>query len=78
MFHEFGHALHGMLADSQYSELGIDGVEWDFIELPSQLMENWSKEESALNLFAHHVETGENIPKEYLKALKTLEQFGTG
>ena len=78
MFHEFGHALHGMLADSKYSELWIDGVEWDFIELPSQLMENWSKHEDGLALFAQHVDTGESIPAEYLKALKDLDQFGTG
>lgn len=78
MFHEFGHALHGMLAESNYSELGIDWVEWDFIELPSQLMENWSNDEQGLKLFAKHVETGADIPAEYLKALKDLDQFGTG
>jgi len=78
MFHEFGHALHGMLAESQYSELWIDGVEWDFIELPSQLMENWSREQEWLALFAKHVDTWADIPAEDLAALKTLEQFGSG
>ncbi len=77
MFHEFGHAIHDMVSDSKYSDLWSHGVEWDFIELPSQLLENWSKEEESLNLFAKHKETSKKIPKEIFQTLKLLEKFWT-
>lgn len=57
IFHEFGHALHEITARSGYSELSGFGVEWDFVELPSQIMENWCNERDSLDLFAHHKDT---------------------
>ena len=78
LFHEFGHALHGMLADSTYSGLSGTSVYWDFVELPSQILENWCYEEECLNLFAKHYETGEILPKEYIERIKAAAQFNTG
>ena len=57
LFHEFGHALHAMLADSRYAQLNGFNVERDFVELPSQLMENWVKDQEALKSLAKHSET---------------------
>lgn len=76
IFHEFGHALHEITARSTYSELSGFGVEWDFVELPSQIMENWCNEKVSLDLFAHHKETGEVIPQEIFDTMKRIEKFG--
>jgi len=78
LFHEFGHALHGMLADTTYPSLSGTSVYWDFVELPSQVMENWCYEPEALALFAHHYQTGEVIPIEYINKIKESASFQEG
>ena len=88
LFHEFGHALHGIFANGHYESLSGTSVYWDFVELPSQLMENWCYEKEALNLFAKHYQTGETIPMElvqkikdsvnFLSAYQTVRQVGLG
>ncbi|MCT4582989.1 MAG: M3 family metallopeptidase [Flavobacteriales bacterium] len=75
LFHEFGHALHGMLADGYYESLSGTSVFWDFVELPSQLMENWCYEEESLNLFAKHYQTNEAIPMEFVQKIKDSAQY---
>lgn len=78
LFHEFGHALHGMLADTTYPSLSGTSVFWDFVELPSQVMENWCYEAEALAIFAKHYETGEVIPMEYIEKIKASATFLEG
>jgi peptidyl-dipeptidase Dcp len=78
LFHEFGHALHGMLANTTYSSLSGTNVYWDFVELPSQILENWAYEKDALNLFAKHYETGELIPIELVEKIKKAANFMEG
>lgn len=78
LFHEFGHALHGMLANTVYPSLSGTSVYWDFVELPSQVMENWCYEPEALALFARHYQTGEMIPMEYIKKIKDSASFQEG
>lgn len=78
LFHEFGHALHGMLADTTYPSLSGTSVYWDFVELPSQIMENWCYEPEALALFAHHYKSGEVIPMEYINKIKESATFQEG
>ncbi len=78
LFHEFGHALHGMLANTTYPSLSGTSVYWDFVELPSQVMENWCYEPNALALFAKHYETGEIIPQAYVDKIKESASFLEG
>ena len=78
LFHEFGHALHGMLANTTYNSLSGTSVSWDFVELPSQVLENWCYEKEALELFAKHYETGEMIPMEYVTKIKESASFHEG
>lgn len=78
LFHEFGHGLHGMLANTTYPSLSGTSVFWDFVELPSQILENWCYEKEALELFATHYETGEVIPMELIKKIKASATFHEG
>ena len=76
--HEFGHALHGMMANTIYSSQSGTNVYRDFVELPSQIMQNWCTEKDWLNLFATHYQTGEKIPAELVKKLIDAENFQAG
>lgn len=78
LFHEFGHSLHGMMANTTYPSLSGTSVFWDFVELPSQVMENWCYEKETLALFAHHYETGELIPMELVEKIKKAANFHEG
>ena len=78
LFHEFGHALHGMLANTTYPGLSGTHVFWDFVELPSQIFENWCYEKEALNLFAKHYQTNEIIPMELVDKIKESSNFLEG
>jgi len=78
LFHEFGHALHGMLANTVYESLSGTNVYYDFVELPSQFMENFCYEPEALELFAQHYETGETIPRELIEKVKNSANFMEG
>ena len=78
LFHEFGHALHGMLANTTYPSLSGTSVYWDFVELPSQVLENWCYEKEALELFAKHYETGEVIPMDLVEKIKESATFHEG
>ena len=76
--HEFGHALHGILAQGRYPSLTGTGVSRDFVELPSQLMENWAYEPEYLNTFAKHYQTGEAIPMELIEKIVAAKNFQAG
>ncbi|WP_026464889.1 M3 family metallopeptidase [Adhaeribacter aquaticus] len=78
LFHEFGHALHGLLANGTYGSLSGTNVYWDFVELPSQVMENWAYEKECLDLFARHYETGELLPAELIQKLKDSSNYMAG
>lgn len=78
LFHEFGHALHGMLANTTYAGLSGTNVYWDFVELPSQVLENWCYEKETLQLFAKHFETQEFIPMELVEKIKESATFHEG
>ncbi len=78
LFHEFGHGLHGMLANGKYESLSGTAVPRDFVELPSQVMENWCYEPEALRLFAKHYQTGEVIPNELIEKIRESQNFMAG
>ncbi|MDP4222075.1 MAG: M3 family metallopeptidase [Bacteroidota bacterium] len=76
--HEFGHALHGMLSQCRWESLSGTSVARDFVELPSQIMENWAFEQEWLDTWAEHYETGEKIPGEYVQRIKEASAFNEG
>ncbi|REG81895.1 M3 family metallopeptidase [Algoriphagus antarcticus] len=78
LFHEFGHALHGMMAKGTYESISGTSVFWDFVELPSQILENWCYEKECLDLFAKHYETGEKIPEDLIEKIKKASNFQQG
>jgi peptidyl-dipeptidase Dcp len=78
LFHEFGHAIHEMISASKLSELSGFNVEWDFVELPSQLLENWVGDRESLEKLAKHHETSEKLPENILTTLKDLETYMSG
>lgn len=78
LFHEFGHALHGMLSDVNYVGLAGTSVSRDFVELPSQIMEHWAFHPEMLKLYAKHYETGEIIPDELVKKIDDASKFNMG
>ncbi len=78
LFHEFGHALHGILSDVTYHSVSGTNVYLDFVELPSQIFENWVGEEEGLALLAKHYESGAPMPKDLIKKLKEAQRFQAG
>ncbi len=78
LLHEFGHALHGIFSEGRYSSLTGTAVPRDFVELPSQIMENWAYEPEYLNSFAKHYETGETIPAELIERLVAAKNYLAG
>ena len=77
-FHEFGHGLHGMLTNCKYRSLSGTNVSRDFVELPSQIMENWASEPEVLKMYAKHYKTGETIPDELIAKLEAASTYGQG
>ncbi len=75
--HEFGHALHGMLAQGEYGSLNGTNVYRDFVELPSQLLENWATQREFLDLWAQHYQTGEKIPQELVAKIERAQNYNT-
>src|SRR5690606_21123555 len=88
LFHEFGHALHGILANTTFESLSGTNVYWDFVELPSQFMENYCYDKDFLRSFAKHYQTGEPLPEaeidkiiassNFMEGYQTLRQLGFG
>ena len=78
LFHEFGHALHGLLSKCDYESLSGTSVPRDFVELPSQIMENWTIQPEVLKSFAFHYKTGEPIPDELIEKIKKSSNFNQG
>ena len=79
LFHEFGHGLHHLLTQVTVGDVaGVNGVEWDAVELPSQFMENWAWDAEGIALISSHVETGAPLPKEKLDALLAVKNFQSG
>ena len=78
LFHEFGHALHGLLSNAQYPSLSGTSVTRDYVEFPSQMMENWAREPEVIKTFAKHYKTGETIPNELLEKISAAGTFNEG
>ena len=78
LFHEFGHALHGLLSKCTYPSLAGTNVPRDFVELPSQVMENWCRHPQVMKLYAHHYQTGEAIPDALIKKIEAAATYGQG
>ncbi|MCI5060981.1 MAG: M3 family metallopeptidase [Alphaproteobacteria bacterium] len=78
LLHEMGHAVHALCSDVTYSSHSGTSVKWDFVELPSQLQENWAYKKETLDSFAAHYETGEKIPAELIEKLNKAKNFGIG
>lgn len=78
LFHEFGHALHGLLSDCTYPRLSGTSVPRDFVELPSQIMEHWASEPEVLKVYAKHYQTGETIPQELIDKIEKAGHFNQG
>lgn len=78
MFHEMGHGLHGLLSNGSYPSLTGTAVATDFVELPSQIMENWATDPAVLKMYAKHYKTGEPIPDELIEKIKKANQFNQG
>lgn len=78
LFHEFGHALHGLLSECTYPSVAGTSVARDFVELPSQVMENWAADPEVLKIYAKHWKTGETIPQELIDKLQNSSHFNQG
>lgn len=78
LFHEFGHALHGLLSDCTYKTIAGTNVARDFVELPSQIMENWATEPAVLRQYARHFETNEPMPDELIQKIRRARHFNQG
>lgn len=78
LFHEFGHALHGLLSKCTYPSLAGTNVPRDFVELPSQVMENWCRHPQVMKMYAHHYQTGEAIPDALIQKIAAAQTYGQG
>ena len=78
LFHEFGHALHGLLSKCHYPSLAGTNVPRDFVELPSQIMENWCRNPQVMKIYAKHYQTGESIPDELITKIAAAQTYGQG
>ena len=78
LFHEFGHALHGLLSNCRYEKLGGTSVPRDFVELPSQIMENWASDPAVIKMYARHYQTDAPIPDELIEKIKKSAIFNQG
>src|SRR5690606_21959329 len=77
-FHEFGHALHGLLSNTNYVSLAGTSVSRDFVELPSQVMENWASDPQVMKMYAKHYKTGEPIPDTLIEKIERAGTFDQG
>jgi peptidyl-dipeptidase Dcp len=78
MFHEMGHALHGLFSDCTYESISGTSVPWDFVELPSSIMENWASAPEVMKMYGKHYETGETIPDELIQKIENAGHFNQG